>query len=310
MEDDRILFDWIRHYLTVILLCVVAGVLVALAARMILPRQYEAWILLVQRGDKISALELGPTAKAVFISEAVYGPVLDRLGMDMAPQVFFERHAELRPTPETDALTVIGRSSDPEEAARIAEMMTEAFVQQFRERRLATFSEFGRIVPLEPGASSSVIVALGAVVGFWVGLSAAVIHYRLRRPVLTLHRAVALSGAGRITVVDGRGRRWLGALRRPRRLRPTSTGRDGRVPLARALNEHHVGTASFRGDARLIREVRRAVAPTVGASARDGQHAVVVAHAGTAERSVYDRRDGADASEAPSAPDVGLVWVR
>ena len=309
MDDDRILFDWIRHYLTVILACVVAGVVLAAAMRMVLPRQYEAWIVLVQRGDKISALELGPTAKAVFLSEAVYGPVLDRLGTDMSPQTFFDLHAELRPIPETDTLIVIGRSKDPAEAGRIADLMTDAFVQQFQERRLARFSLFGRVVPVERGASPPVIVALGAVVGFWVGLSASVIHYRVRRPVLTLRRAVALTGAGQVTVVDARGRRWLGALRRPRRLRPRSMGPDGPVPLARALQAHHVGSASLRGDSRLIREVRRSVAPVAQPPASDGRRSVVVAHAGTGERSVQEGADGVGGGEARAAP-VDLVWVR
>src|SRR5439155_738138 len=46
----------------------------------------------------------------------------------------------------------------------------------------------------------------------WLGVAVAIVHSRYRRPVLSVARAVALTGADRVVELGGRRSRWLGVL--------------------------------------------------------------------------------------------------
>lgn len=334
MEEETQLFDWIRHYGVLIFTTIVAGLAVGAALVLLGTRPYEAWALLVQRGDLIPPLELGRTAQAVFRSEPVYAPALDRLGLDIEPGVFLDGYAELRPVPETDGLVVVGRSIDPAQAQAIADAMADSLRREFEVRGLATLVSAGRAAPVERGLSSTVAGAAGAAAGFWLGVGAAILHFRLRRPVLSLHRALTISGADHVASLDGRQPRWLGALRRIRSWRRTPWSLSGLTRLAEDEPPvaSRIRATGIRDGERVERELAEAVRslqesrspatlardgvpqrPGVGAPAAEepvGPRAVLVAHPGTPAAELLAARQEAVGDPGLRGSHLDLVWLR
>ena len=217
MDNDRLLFDWVRHYAGVLLLATLLGVALA-STYLVVNRSYvESWSVVIQTEDRISARQLGFLAQSLFRSASVYGPVMRDLRIDGPPERFLEEQAEIRPVAETHALIVIGRAPTEAEANRISSRLTEALIDVFGERNLSTLRRFGRAVPIPEDISSTVALAIGAASGFWLGLALSLIHYRLRKPVLDLRRAASITAPQRVTVLDGPWPAWLGALRPLRR---------------------------------------------------------------------------------------------
>lgn len=313
MDDDAILFDWIRHYLSLIALCVLVGIAGGLAYAVLSPARFEAWSIIVQTRGRISPLQLGPIAQAVFRTESVYGPAMRELGIREPPEEFLDRRAEVRPVPETDALIVIGRSEDAEEAARISDAMMRSLIRVFEERELTEFGLFERAAPVEPDLAASVLVALGGASGLWVGVAVGLLHYRIRRPLLTLQRAVRMTDASSVVTVKGTGPAWLGVLRRRRGWRDIPANR---AALARLATRWPAGARPFVAVADGGREdaLRRRLHDAVGLPNGDGPSAgfgpgVIVAHAGSREVSLAQARRLTGPSKG-EGPGIDLVWVR
>ncbi len=240
-EADK-LFDWARFYgvLSLILIVVAAGA--AVVYRALLPPQLEsAAVVVAKPGNSLPPNQHQLLAKAVFRSAAVFEPAIEELGVDKAPEEFFNEDADLLPIPATTAVIILGRSDSAESAEDIADAMATSFIRAFEDRTGADLETFGSPTPrLRPGGlSSSVATFLGATIGFWLALALATLHYWARRPILSLRRALSVSGAEDAEIVDGRGWRWLGVLR-PDPFRGYSVGRvEGR----RSFLPAHAATA-------------------------------------------------------------------
>ena len=303
MDPDRSLFDWLGHYLGLIVLSSLFGVGAALAFVGLASPPFEAWSVIIQSVDRISARELGPLAQAVFVTDDVYGPAMQELGIEMDPQRFLSEHAELRPVPDTDALIVIGRSHDPDEAQRISDAMMRSLVRTFRLRNLSEFTVFDQASPVQRETAPPVSLAFGGMIGFWVGLAAAVIHFRARRPILSLMRAVALSAPEHVVTIRGRRPRWLGALRRPRVWRDDHGNRAALERLAARMPAGSLPVVTViapqaDGQGGLLEE-------TLATRRREGAaRQVLVVDAGSGEETLAALPSGAERDEA-----LDLVWV-
>lgn len=286
MDDDRLFFDWVRHYALTVGVFLVVGLLAGVVATRLVPARFEAWSVAVQAGDDILPRDLGPTALAIVRSAEVYEPAMREAGVDVSAERFFEEFAELRPVPETDALIMIGRSEDPQQALAISDAMVRSLIRAFEGRALADMELFSVATPVEDEVSAPVIVVIGLVSGLWLGLALALIHYRLRRPVMTLERAMALLEASSVTMVEGPAR-WRRLLRRV-------PGRMQAHPAREAL----VGAAAGGGG---------------GSSEAGGAEAftTVVAHAGTSESEIAEWRILAENDpRMRGGADLRLIWMR
>src|SRR5206468_8046532 len=106
MEDDRLLFVWLRHYAFLIVTFLAVGLLSAAAYSRVVPPEAEAWSYVIEIQPQVPALQLGPVAQAVFRSPAVYVPVMTSLHIRESPDRFLARTVELRPIPGTLVLIV------------------------------------------------------------------------------------------------------------------------------------------------------------------------------------------------------------
>ncbi len=305
------LLDWVRYYFSLIVLIALVGLAGAASYAALAPVRVEAWSIIVQSGSRISSLELGPVAQAIFRTESVYGPAMRELGIAEPPERFLDERANLRPVPETNALIVIGRSGDAEEATRISEAMMRSLIRVFRERDLADFTLFNRAAPAHADLSSSVAVALGAVAGFWLGVAVALLHYRWRRPLLSLQRAVRVSEPSSVTTVLGRRPRWLGVLRGTHLWKDNPRNRAALKRLATRWPNGEAPMVSVAGGRREEDALRLSLReslqlPNGDGSGRAARSGVIVAHSGSGESSVARaRRQAADLEQAR----IDLVWV-
>ena len=92
--------------------------------------------------------------------------------------------------------------------------MASSFVGALRTHGFERFRIFGSTqpAPVASGISRKVAVVVAAVAALWLGVAVAIVHSRYRRPVLSVARAVALTGADRVVELGGRRSRWLGVL--------------------------------------------------------------------------------------------------
>lgn len=203
--DDGLLNAWLRHYLTVLILVPILGAAGAYLYTEANSQSAQAWSIVVETQTRIQARQLGPVAETVFRSSAVYRPVFDELGIVEAPPRFFDDHAELRPVPQTGALIVVGKAATLDRAETISNAMARSLVAVFNARVGGGFQVFSSAqpAPVSTSLSRSVAVVLGGAVGLWLALALAVLHYRSRRPVLTLERALSLTGAAIVRIVPG-----------------------------------------------------------------------------------------------------------
>ncbi len=214
-EADK-LFDWARFYGVLSLILVALGSGAAVGYRALLPpRSESASVVVARAGTTLPPNQFQLLANAVFRSGAVFEPAFEELGVDKPPQEFFSQDVDLLPIPATTAVIILGRSHTPESAERVAEAMATSFVAAFEDRTGTDLETFGSPTPrLRPGGlSSSVAIFLGATGGFWLAIALATLHYWAKRPVLSLRRALSVSGASGAAIVEGRSWRWLGVLR-------------------------------------------------------------------------------------------------
>ena len=302
MDDDRLLVDWIRHYASLVALLTILGGGAALALLIVNPPKHEAWTTVARQGFRISDRELGLMAQAVFRSEGVYVPGMLAAGVPSDPERFLEEHADIRPVPDTPVLTVVGRHEDLDVAEDISAALAGGLIRTFSERNLATLILVGETVPGSTALSGPVTIALGTVVGFWTALGLAVLHYRVRRPLLSLQRALRIVPADDVVLVGGRGPRWLGVLRPRPRWRNERRARKALEPVKNRSGPVVVAG----GDERQEERIGRFLAPFDETGPIPAAPPLVVAHAGTGEVGLRAAR-----AETESLADgtVDLLWV-
>jgi hypothetical protein len=319
VDQDRLFLDWVRHYAILIGLFVVLGVVGGVGFVVLSPPKVEAWSVVVQVKDRIPPIQLGTVAQSVFRTADVYRPAFAELGVTVPPQDFYETQTELRPVPDTDAVIVIGRSEEEDRALAISQAMARAFIEAFEAEELSQLSLFGRAAPVSPGIGTKVALALGGTVGFWIGLAASLLHYRAKRPLLTLQRAMSVTGADHVTLVGTGNGSWLGALRRPfsadglERDRSAWTGLIAGWP-PEVVPSVVVATGNRRDAARLEDRLDQVLrAGVVGRTPRPaGPAGPLVVVAGPSTPQIRLERATAEASGVPlhRADRVELVWVR
>jgi hypothetical protein len=125
----------------------------------------------------------------------------------------------------------------------------------------------------------------------------AIVLYHVRRPVLSLRRALGLISPTRVTLLDGRAS-WLGALRGPHRLR--KGGRKEARPLANGLRTRAAAVEGLPGTGS-----SHTVEETLATRVLEGAGTkMLVADAGTRETDLVLDAIGRDGEE------VDLVWIR
>ena len=309
MDEDRSLFAWFRHYAAVILFLTALGAVGGWIYTKAVPPRQEAWTIVLETGEAIGPLQLGAVAQAVFNSANTYAPVLNAYRRGESPQRVLGRDVQLLPIPGSNAMIVIGRGRSFDQAALLSSAMAKSMVQTFASKGFPKFTTFAPQHPTgSTHASVATVVMIGAAVGLWLGVGAVVLHYRARRPVLALARAVSVADPQRVVVLPRRG-----ALRRGRR----SEWRDNpeaRLSLGRMAVGHGGGAVpeivapgtTARTQRRLSKRLRAALAIDRPRGPGDPGWIVFVCTPSTGE---FDLSVARRISQ-PDATAVDLIWVR
>jgi hypothetical protein len=239
-DDDSLLFDWLRYYGAIFLLCTVLGGAAGIAYSLFAPAAQEASTLVVQVGARIPAAQVGSVATAIFRTPSVS----DRASLLLQGRLHsaeLTRDSGIDPVPGTDAVLVTGIGQDITTAEAISKAMAQALVdisnRKFRGQIFTPFS--GPQPSIAPQTISPLVAtALGMTLGLWLSVLWAIAHYRRRRPILSLDRAARISGATEVTST-ARRLSWLGFLRgRPR-------GMETAAAFSRQGSPHSDGVARF-----------------------------------------------------------------
>jgi hypothetical protein len=315
LERQPTLFDWMRQYAALVVLATILGVLAGIVYERLVPGEHEAWVILVEETGEIQPRPLGPSAQAIFRSRPVWGPVMDSLDVPGSPASFLDDSVELRPIPDAPVLMVVGRAAEPERASEIAERMALSLEAALRDAGVAGFTIFGdpQAVPVATGFADPPLLAAGA--AMWIGIGLALIHYRLRRPILSMGSALVVSGADDVLVVRERRARWLGVFRRmsgrPRRWREVDLLQTVLASLTPGVVLFLPGL-SWRREAKARDELlslaeasREGAEPGTGEGASAAQRAVFVCSPTTSRRELGRAALAAQKYDRPSF----LVWV-
>lgn len=296
---DAALSDWFRHYAALLLLLTVLGTVGGAAWGTFTTPRAEMWSIVVDTEQLLPARQLGVVAETLFRAEETYRSAIAELREDWSPQELFD-HVELRSVPESRLLIVVATADDTFTAAIVSDAMARSLSEAFEVAGYPGFETLG--APQPPAARSTVslpvFAALGASVGLLFGAGVAIVHFRTRRPVLTIGTAEGLVGLDDVVSVPHRWRA-LGVLRHwlPTSLsasaRGLATGRlhgDGSTVMVRWAG------ASPRRAARMGEILGLDVDP-------GGARTVVVAEPNSRSR---------DLSEDPTArrdPGATLLWL-
>ena len=313
MNDEGELLDWIHFYGFFTVLMILLGLVGGVAYSRLSTREFEASSVVLETSGQISPRQLGPLAEAVFGSEEVYGAAIRELGFREGPGRFLSEVVDLRPVPDTNALIVVGRANTVEEAKLTADVTARSLIAAFAERaQLNDFVTFGAPEAASaPEGVAAIAVVLGSSIGLWLALAMAVAHYWRVRPVLSVERALRITGADLATIVDGRAR-WLGVMRRRPRWKRSRANKARLESIGVAVESRSLTLVSAGGGAEQVAQ-RAAGAPsrpvTATALGEEELEGLLVAHAGSsahylAEMSYFDR-----AAAGPLAR-PSLLWVR
>jgi len=321
-SEESTFFDWLHHYGALISVFLIGGIVAGMLFAS-LSRSAQSATLIVYQGHAVPAREFGVVAEAVFRSDATLRPAMDELGISTSTSQFLDGTVQLRPVPDAKILIVVGRASGATRAEQISTTTASALRTSLAGQGLDGLS-------LLPGGVTSgslaprVLAALGALAGGLLGLAVAIVHYRARRPTMSLRRAVDLVAPESVALLEGRAP-WLGALRRRPWLRRGERNETTFALLAvRQPNASLVipGRARHRERALRRRLVdassrRRESAETpagIGAGHRAdeppfrsisvGRPTLLVADAQTSERELLPEVSGRTERE------VHLVWIR
>lgn len=230
-----------RRYALVVLTSVVALTAAAVfSAREEDARpRYEATAVVVATDLKIRIEGLPKFAEAVFSGGSVAENAARSLPFD--PVTLMREKAEMEPFENSVVFELRGLDDDPVTAARIANEVAEAFVDELNKAgpTLGTFAvQDSARPPPEPVDEPSLLVpvALGLIGGAALGLGVVVLLLLVRRPVLLPSDAEAAASAG--LVAD---------LVVPRRGLPDATMQPppGTAALARVLFPDRAGLAAL-----------------------------------------------------------------
>jgi hypothetical protein len=314
MNDEGELLDWIHFYGFFTVLMVVLGLAGGVAYSRLSSREFEASSVVLETSGQISPRQLGPVAEAVFGSEEVYGPAIRELGFQEGPSRFLSEIVDLRPVPDTNALIVVGRGNTVEEAKMTADVMARSLIAAFTERaQLNDFVTFGAPEAASaPEGVAAIAIVLGGSIGLWLALAMAVAHYWRVRPVLSVEKALRITGADLATIVDGRAR-WLGVLRRRPRWKRSRANAARLESIGVAAESRSLTLVSAGGGAEQVAQPAAGVSPqpvTATARGEEDLEGLLVAHAGSsapylAEMSYFDPAVAAGPRARPS-----LLWVR
>ena len=313
MNDEGELLDWIHFYGFFIVGMVVLGLVGGLAYSRLSSREFEASSVILETSGQIPPRQLGPIAEAVFGSEDVYGPAMRELGFREGPGLLLTEVVDLRPVPDTNALIVVGRANTVEEAKMTADVTARSLLAAFAER--AQFNDFVTFGAPEaasaPEGVAAIAVALGGLIGLWLALAMAVAHYWRVRPVLSVERALRITGADLATIVDGRAR-WLGVLRRRPRWKRSRANKARLESIGVTAESRSLTLVSAGGGPDQFAQASDAPSRPVTATPRGEENleGLLVAHAGSsahflAEMSYFDPAVRAGPLARPS-----LLWVR
>jgi hypothetical protein len=314
MNDEGELLDWIHFYGFFIVVMVVLGLAGGIAYSRLSSSEFEASSVVLETSGQISPRQLGPIAEAVFTSEDVYGPAISELGFREGPGLFLSEVVDLRPVPDTNALIVVGRANTVEEAKVTADVTARSLIAAFAERaQLNDFVTFGAPEAASaPEGVAAIAVVLGGSIGLWLALAIAVAHYWRVRPVLSVERALRITGADLATILDGRAR-WLGIVRRRPRWKRSGVNKARLESIGVGAESRSLTLVSASGGAEQVAQPAAGL-PSRSVTARAGGEedleGLLVAHAGSsaywlAEMSYFDPAVAARPRARPS-----LVWVR
>lgn len=194
-SDSRPGWRWLRlHAWALVGLVALGGAtggLVALQA----PPSYESEYVVVASSTTISTEDFGSLAEAVFGTDTVLQPVVDRLGLEETSQsLLASGRLAMEPVAGAAAVRIKGRASTPGLAADLAESAATSFSEAAETRGMGTFQLFATTGPA--GRLRRVPAGTWALAGAFLagvaGLALALVVYFARRPVVTEESAQRL----------------------------------------------------------------------------------------------------------------------
>ena len=324
MGEDDTLFSWLRYYIGLVGAVVLLGVGAAGLYLGVAGNEFEAWSTVVEDGFRIPPRQVGAVAEAIFRSEAVYGPAMASLGIEEDPRSFLSTSADIRPVPETNVVIIIGRAEESQRAEEISAAMADSFVEAVEARiEVSNFTVFdeARTVPVRGEVTVPVGLSVGGASAFWLGLGAAFLHYRLKRPVLAVERARRIVGTTRVTSLDGSWPKWLGIFRPKLTWLPSKSNGQKLALLASDGAQPPVVEVPGAGEYKLQFLARQLPdgwllqgfhpVPEDFASRVDAP-TIVIANAGTTEVDLEQAASfgAGEATDEPKLHSVELLWVR
>lgn len=245
------------------------------------PTLYEADAVVIASRSDLPSEDFGGLAEAVFTTDTVLQPVIDRLGLDDTPQQLLSDGRLLgEAVAGSPALRITGRDTDPQRTAALVRAAADSFVAAASNRELGEFSVFGaeRISSRELSSGRPWAVA-GAVGGGLLGVILVLLFSSLRQPLLSEDEATAAFPAEFALTARVRpaGDRWAvsprGVVRTIRRAVDATGGGD--VAEGTVGGVLCVLVADSRRADRSLRVVASQVRRTPGAPTPLGFHRVV-----------------------------------
>jgi hypothetical protein len=155
------------------------------ASRAVLTYQAEA--VVIGSNSTIPTDNFGSVTRAVFATDAVLQPVIGQLGLRGTPRTLLETRAlEAQPVPGSVALRIIGRASDEQLAADLANTAASSFVAAASKKGLGTFALFNTTLPgIRQPVPIKGLVVLGALGGLLAAGTLLLGAFAVRQPALT-----------------------------------------------------------------------------------------------------------------------------
>lgn len=171
---------------------VIGAVLGAVAAKRA-SLTYEGQSVVVATQTSLDPSTFGNLAKAAFATDTVLTPVVRTLGLNATPRTLLANGTlEADTVSGATAIRIIGRSSDPRQAAALANAGAESFVNAAQAKGLGTLAVFGAS-PLgtRPPQALAVAAIKGAVIAVLAAAVAILALVWLRHPVYSADDAAA-----------------------------------------------------------------------------------------------------------------------
>ncbi len=158
---------------------------------------YEADALVVARTLEIRAEELPRAAAAVFRAGAVARSVASEMGNEIDPDDLIPDQLDLEPVESTIAMRVVGKDSDPQVAADLANLGGAALVRELN-RVGPGFGVFSlhteAVAPSSASNDPPPLSAIGFVAGLIMAVGLIGLIVSVQRPVLDPRQAASIAG--------------------------------------------------------------------------------------------------------------------